>query len=306
MPKISTAKPAVTGLLFEGPDQAIRINCKDGSFYSFDGKDEIKLPFIDLVIVASEIVVGPLPPIDPEKIRDKDGPLRHHQGPGQKIPNLAKATDQEIAQVIYDNLMKVRGILWAFITPSSYEAMRAMGLDHLINQRLLLTVNFHGVSVERPITGFASYNFNLASKGLRPFDTVTRLVFDDSHSSPSGDMLKGLFFQEVTDLPEGDILFLDEVKATIEDLGDNFEISSSWISQQCLVLDNYFRDRDHIPVIKKDHLRLGVIGDALVYDDSSFVQQPLALPSVASIPLLEGIEDSSEPSDVHLTETIAF
>jgi hypothetical protein len=291
--------------LFEGPDQAIRINCKEGAFYSTDAKNEIKLPFIDLVIVTSENVVGPLPPIDPEKIRDKDGPLRHHQGPGQKIPNLSKATDQEIAQVIYDNLMKVRSILWAFIAPSSYESMKTLGLDSLINQRLILTVNFHGVSVERPVTGFASYDFNLRSKGLRSFDTITRLIFDDSHTSPSGDMLQGLFFQEINEPPQEDLLFLDEAKSTIEALGDNFEIPSIRVAQQCLVLDNYFRDRDKIPVIKKDHLSW-VIGDSLVYDDSSFVHQPLALPSVASIPMLEGIEDSSEPSDVHLTEAVPF
>lgn len=305
MPKISTAKPSVQGLSFVGPEQAFRVNCKDGAFYSTDGKTEIPVDYVDLAIVASEILVGPLPPIDMDKLRDKDGPLRHHNGAGQKIANLSKATDQEIAQVCFDNLMKVRSILWAFVMPSSYEAVEKAGLGHLINQRLVLTMNFHGVSVERNVTGFTSYLFNLKSKGLRPFDTVTRVYFDDSHSSPSGDMLKGLFFQEVADSSDDDMLFLDEVKATIEDLGDNFEIPSSWLTSQCLVLEDYFRDKDHIPFIKKAQLA-AITQNELVYDDSSFVQQSLALPSVASIPMLEGIEDTSEPSDVHLTETIAF
>jgi hypothetical protein len=299
-------------LYFEGPSQSIRANCKEVAFFDGTGKTWLGSDYIDLVMVASDIMLGPLPSIDPDKLRDTDGPLQYQQG--NSIKKLSQASDQEIAEAVYTHLIKVRGFAAAFITPSSYASLSPDG-QAVINQKLILTTNFHGVSVERASGGFATYLFNLVVAGKASYEVITRVWFDGSHKSANGDIIQGLFFQPVEPETEEDKAFLETVSQAIDGSDQDINVPIPSYMNQCVSFANYYQDKDKIPLIKAGMLN-SILGNHLTFDSSLFVKEAVyGLSGVAPIMLdgeteVETLEAEVAPvastRNNALTETIPF
>lgn len=298
MVTVQKRKPVAQPIYFEGPAQSIRANCKTPCFADgATGQIDFNLDYIDIVLVSTEICLGPLPAIDTDRLRDKDGPLQYQQG--NSIPSLSKATDQELAEAIYTHLLKVRGVIYGFMMPSTYDSLPSEA-KALINQKLILTSNFHGVSVDRSQGGFSTYLFNLATAGKAIYEVVTRIYFDASHTGATGDIIQGLFFQAIEPETDADTLFISEVKTFIESSDEDIHIERPWILSQCDVLDNYYQQKAFLPVLKVAKLAQ-ILGQDFTYDPSGLVKDATYSLTGADGYLLDGAIEA----EVTETETLA-
>ena len=312
MVTVQRKKASVQPLYFEGPAQSIRANCKEACFYDGSGAIELGVDYIDLVMVASDILLGPLPSIDPDKLRDTDGPLQYQQG--NSIKKLSQASDQEIAEAVYTHLIKVRGFAAGFITPSSYASLSPES-HSVINQKLVLTTNFHGVSVERAKGGFTTHLFNLTTAGKASYEVITRVWFDESHRGATGDIIKGLFFQSVDPETDEDKAFLDTVVKAIDDSDQDINVPIPNYMSQCVSFANYYQDKDRIPLLKAAMLN-SILGKDFVFDSTLFIKEavyslsgsaPIMLDGETEVETLEAeVAPVASTRNKALTETIPF
>jgi len=303
MVTVKKRKPVSQPIYFEGPAQSIRANCKTPCFADGQtGQIDFGVDYIDIVLVSTEICLGPLPAIDTDRLRDKDGPLQYQQG--NSIASLSKATDQELAEAIYTHLLKVRGVIYGFIMPSTYDKLPPEA-QAVINQKLILSSNFHGVSVDRSQGGFSTYLFNLATAGKAIYEVVTRIYFDASHTGATGDMIQGLFFQAVEAEAletDADISFLKEVKTFIESSDEDIHIERPWILSQCDALENYYQQKAFLPVLKVAKLAQ-ILGQDFTYDPSGLVKDATYSLTGADAYLLDAAIDA-EVTETEVTETV--
>jgi len=301
MVTVQKRKPVAQPIYFEGPAQSIRANCKTPCFADGQtGQIDFGLDHIDIVVVSTEICLGPLPAIDPDKLRDKDGPLQYQQGNGL---SLSKATDQELAEAIYTHLLKVRGVIYGFIMPSSYDQLPPEA-QAVINRKLILSTNFHGVSVDRAQGGFSTYLFNLATAGKAIYEVVTRIYFDASHTGATGDMIQGLFFQAVEAdslQTDADIDFLKEVRTFIESSDEDIHLERPRILSQCVQLENYYQQKALLPMLKVAQLAQ-ILGQDFNYDPSGLAKDATYLTG-ADAYLLDGAIEA-EVTETEVTETV--
>jgi len=299
MVTVQKRKPVAQPIYFEGPAQSIRANCKTPCFADgATGQIDFGVDYIDIVLVSTEICLGPLPSIDTDKLRDKDGPLQYQQGNGL---SLSKATDQELAEAIYTHLLKVRGVIYGFMMPSTYDSLPSEA-QALINQKLILSSNFHGVSVDRSQGGFSTYLFNLATSGKAIYEVVTRIYFDASHTGATGDIIQGLFFQAMEPETDADIAFLSEVKTFIESSDEDIHIERPWILSQCDVLENYYQQKALLPMLKVAKLAQ-ILGQNFTYDPSGLVKDATYSLTGADAYLLDGAIEA-EVTETEVTETV--
>ncbi|WP_155524045.1 hypothetical protein [Nodosilinea nodulosa] len=171
---------------------------------------------IEMVMVANELVHGPIPPISLDKLRDPQGPLKYAFIQKQIE---AKASEQQFIQVLVDTAYKNRGIIYGFVTPWTYEALTEEG-KAAISPSMLTTTNFHNVSLTRANGGFAKFLIDLQTAGLAPWEVITRIGIDASHKGPGGDELAGVFFDYRLPETKAEKDFLKRVADTIEAHGD--------------------------------------------------------------------------------------
>lgn len=282
MVTIQKKSQATQSLYFEGPEQSLRLNCKDALFYDASGTTFLTaqgkpLDYIDVVILGAEILLGSVPSIDPLKLRDNDGPLQYQKG----NIKLSTAPDVELAEAVYTHLLKVRGLLHAFITPSTYEKLDD---KNLLNQKLVFHTSCHGVSVDRAQGGLSTYLFNLFTAGKAPYEVVTRIYFDDSHTGATGDIMKGVFFEPVEDVDPLDQVFLSTVKEVIETHEGEINLPLPRYMSQCVRLDNYFQQKAQVPILKARLLQ-ALLSPYFEFDSTQFIKEPALLSSSSFLAL---------------------
>jgi hypothetical protein len=201
-----------------------------------DGKIILSREPIEMVVVTTQLMHGPIPALDVNKLRDtKGGPLQYVASQGQI--NLTKATNQEVIQCVADSTLKNRGVLYGFFTPDSYGSLSDEG-KKMVNPNAIISTNFHEVSLTRANGGFAKYLYDLEVQGLAPWEVITRIGIDVSHqNSTSGADVNGVFFDYRLPESKEEKAFLKSVREAIEAEPD-FEVPTPRILLGCVPYEN--------------------------------------------------------------------
>lgn len=295
MPKISV-KPesAQNGLTLTGLDQSFRCNCKDKAFKDgVSGEVSLTTGVIEMVVVADELVYGPVPPINLQKLRSPDGPLKYQFA--QKQCDPLKSTNQELFQQLANNALKNRGIIYGFFTPKTYEGFPDEA-KKLINPNMVTSTNFHEVSLTRPTGGFAKYLLDLQNAGLASWEVITSIYMDVSHkNSSTGDDLFGMFFSYRLPDTKEEKAFVQQVKDLLSASGD-IDIPRPRVLSQCMAypsVQEFLVNRETMPKLLGTFLLDGLIASSNEFEDVNVPQLSFGQGAEFSLVSIEEIESQA-------------